>query len=205
MTIASYTSLQAAVGTWLARSDLTAQIPTFIQLAEVKVARELRLTEMLTKDASFSITGEYVALPTGLMEVKEFHLNNSDKWQLSYMPPEEQVARYQPPTGTPRYYAIVGSNFQFAPIPDSTYAGTLVYYKKLEALASATAGSTVNTVLTTWPDLYLYGALTEAAPFLGDDPRIQTWGSMFVNAMASLTRMERKRQWSGTGLTMRAG
>jgi len=44
--ITDYASLQAEVAGWLARADLTSQIPTFIQLAEARFNRDVRVREM---------------------------------------------------------------------------------------------------------------------------------------------------------------
>ena len=41
MSISTYTELQTAVANFLARTDLTSQIPDFIKLAEVRMSREL--------------------------------------------------------------------------------------------------------------------------------------------------------------------
>src|SRR3954468_13495184 len=41
MAITSYAELQAAVGNWLARSDLSARLPEFIALAEADIRRNL--------------------------------------------------------------------------------------------------------------------------------------------------------------------
>lgn len=43
-----YATLQAAVAAWLARADLTSQIPTFIQLAEADLNRQVRTRQMQT-------------------------------------------------------------------------------------------------------------------------------------------------------------
>lgn len=44
--ISDYASLQTAIADWLARADLTDQIPTFITLAEARLNRDLRLASM---------------------------------------------------------------------------------------------------------------------------------------------------------------
>lgn len=44
--ITDYSSLKQAVADWLARADLTAQIPTFIQGAHARINRELRVASM---------------------------------------------------------------------------------------------------------------------------------------------------------------
>jgi hypothetical protein len=38
----------------------------------------------------------------------------------------------------------------------------------------------VNSVFTTYPGLWLYGALLEAAPYLKDDKRIGIWEAKFA-------------------------
>ena len=42
-----YTTLQATIANYLARSDLTTSIPEFIRLAEDRLARDLRIRQML--------------------------------------------------------------------------------------------------------------------------------------------------------------
>ena len=56
-----------------------------------------------------------------------------------------------------------------------------------------------NWLLTMAPDLYLYGALMEAAPYLKEDGRIQTWAAGLSNALASLNQLSR------TAVTFDAG
>ena len=54
--ITDYASLQAAVADYLNREDLTTQIQTFIQLAEAKFNRELRVRDMLIRSECPSIS-----------------------------------------------------------------------------------------------------------------------------------------------------
>jgi len=46
-----------------------------------------------------------------------------------------------------------------------------------------------NWLLTLAPDVYLYGALLEAAPYTQNDNRIQVWGAGFSSALDSLNRL----------------
>ena len=43
MAFTTYTELKSVVADYLARTDLTAQIPDFITLAEVRLKRDLRI------------------------------------------------------------------------------------------------------------------------------------------------------------------
>jgi hypothetical protein len=47
MAFTNYTSFVTVVGNYLARSDLSAQIPDFITMAQHRMTRDLRVTEML--------------------------------------------------------------------------------------------------------------------------------------------------------------
>ena len=44
--INDYSSLQAEISNNLARADLASSIPTFIQLAEARINRDLRVSQM---------------------------------------------------------------------------------------------------------------------------------------------------------------
>ena len=71
MSISTYSELKTAVANFLARSDLTDQIPNFIQLAEARLSRELETRDQ-EKRATATLTSgdEYIALPTDMREVR---------------------------------------------------------------------------------------------------------------------------------------
>ena len=47
MSLSTYSDLQTSIANYLARSDLTSQIPDFITFAENRLRRELRIRQML--------------------------------------------------------------------------------------------------------------------------------------------------------------
>ena len=49
MSILNYNSLKQTIAGYLARTDLTAQIPDFIELAETRLRRVLRLLHLMMK------------------------------------------------------------------------------------------------------------------------------------------------------------
>jgi hypothetical protein len=74
MGLANYTDLTTAIGTWLQRSDITAQFPTFVQLFEACANRRLRTrwqeaVAILTPQAVVTITGAAAAPSTGLVRL----------------------------------------------------------------------------------------------------------------------------------------
>lgn len=202
MTISTYASLTTAITDRTSRNDLTATILSeAIALAEAEMQRKLITLEMETK-TTFSITGEYVALPTGLLEVRDFYLNTSPKTPLRYRSPDLMSAKYGTETCRPSFYCIVGTNFRFANVPDTTYSSTLVYLQKFTPIAS---GTDTNWLITNHPDAYLYGACKQIAIRPKDIDSVQGYGALFDSAMSQIETATRRARWSGPTLEMRPG
>ena len=65
MAITTYTDLQAGIANFLARSDLSAQIPDFITLAEARLSRELETRSQEKRSVANLVVGdEYIYLPS---------------------------------------------------------------------------------------------------------------------------------------------
>ena len=203
MAITNGATLATAVTNWMQRTDLASRIPEFVALAEAKMFRYLRTPEMETKDAAFSITGEYVAVPTGFLEVRSFYLNTSPYESLTYLSPDSQTGYLDDGTARPAYFSVVGTNFRFAPAPDATYAATLVYYK---APTTCSTGSTeTNWIIASHPDVYLYGALAEACEFTQDYQAAANYQNKFQNILTQIKNRGARQRWGGNAMTTRPG
>jgi hypothetical protein len=205
MALSTYSELKTAIANWLNRSDLTSEIQDdFIKLTESDINAKLRIREMISQ-SSITIDAETESLPTGFLQVRDFFITSGAvKHPLRYVtPPHMDQIRGTSVTGTPEVYTILGSNFRFAPKPDSSYSGTLNFYKSFDALSDS---NTTNFILTSHPAIYLYGSLYHAALFLGGvDPRqVQQYQSMFVTALERLERNDREDQFSGSPLQIRS-
>jgi hypothetical protein len=183
MAISTYAELQTAVSNWLDRSDLTSRIPEFITLAEGRIARKLRIREMETESDVATVAGtRTAAVPTGFREVRRIYLNTTPITDLKYISPQDYWARYMSTnTGKPQVFTVEGANLVFGPIPDAAYTAKVLHYKALDALSSS-----AHAVFTANPDVYLYGALLAAEPFLKNDKRIGVWKGMFDEALMEL-------------------
>jgi len=188
--ISNYTDLQAAVAEYLARDDLTARIPTFIQFEEAKFNRELFVRQMegrVTTTADIlSTEPEFISLPSDFQSMRRIRLSGVDgKPTLEYKSPAGLDAyrlSINNVTHQPGYFTIFGDEIELAPTPSDNFVIEMVYRKTIPPLAA----NSTNWLLTMAPDLYLYGALLEAAPYMKEDARIQTWGQGFANALSSL-------------------
>jgi hypothetical protein len=201
MSFTSYSDLQTTIAGYLARSDLTTQIPDFIRLAETRLRRDLRIRQMLKSVTTETVaTDSTVELPSDFLEVRDFVVVGNPVVPLNYYSPSafnRNTRSWE--SGKPKDYTVLATDFQLAPIPDSNYTVKMFYFAAPTFLSDS---NTSNAFLANTPDALLYGALLEAAPYLMDDARINTWGTMFDRAMASITRSDEQGQYSGVPLAM---
>lgn len=201
MAILNYADLQATIANYLARSDLTAQIPSFIQLAEVRLRRDLRIRQML-KSATTTTTGgdQTVALPTDFLQLRDLFVETNPIQPVEYVTPSvfSRNARVTE-SGLPVYYTIIASEFKFAPVPDTNYTLQILYYANPPFLTNTNPS---NDFLAVCPDLLLYGSLVEAEPYLFNDSRIQLWAGMYDRGVAALTAADDASENSGVPLRM---
>lgn len=202
MALATYTDLQAAVIAWLHRDDLAAVVPDFIALAESRMNRALRVRQQVTTTTLSTVAGTAtVALPASWLEFESLRLVTPN-WQVEHLPRGQFVdAHPTSDTGAPTHYVIDGSNIVLGPKPDAVYSIEAVYFAAVPALSG---GNPTNWLLTAWPNLYLFAALSESAPFIGQDERVQVWEAKYaVELQAAITADARARS-SGSALRIRA-
>jgi hypothetical protein len=203
MALSTYAELKTSIGDWLNRSDLTNAIPDFISLAEAQVERTLRTRQMIVR-ANASFDAQYGAVPADFLETKSLKLTSTNPQTplefLSIDALDNKASEYTG-SGKPRFFGVVGGQFRLVPLPDATYTTELTYYAKLTKLSNSV---TTNWLLTSSPDIYLYGALLQAAPYLQDDARIQVWSSLYDRAMSELQTADDRGASSGGALLTRA-
>lgn len=209
--ITTYTELQTAVIEWLARDQdttLIARIPTFIQLAEAKFNRSLFVRQMEQRSTALIDTGssepEFISLPSDFQSMRRIRLSSvTGKPGLSYLTGasmDEFLASTANATGRPQYFTILGDEIELAPSPNSNDTIEMIYRQNIPALSS----NSTNWLLDLAPDLYLYGALLESAPYIKEDARIQTWGLGFSTALDGLNNLGLVSTFNAGPLTMRA-
>lgn len=182
MALSTFSDLKSALAAWLNRDDLTAVIPDFITLAEADMCQRLRLRAMLTRSTA-TLDEAYETLPTDYLQMYRVIVNDD---QITFAP-TDLLARYALDWAgsAPKYYAITGSQLQLVPTPTATATATIemTYYARPSALSDT---NTSNAILAASPGIYLYGSLTQAAPYLGDDQRVQVWSTLYQDAIKVL-------------------
>ena len=196
MAISTYTELQTAVANWLDRDDLSARIPEFITLTEARFNRLLRIRAMEAEETQLLSAGtrEY-NLPTDYLQMRTVHLTTDPITPLSYITPEIMDRIWSGSTqGRPANYTIKIGKVSLGPSPDSDDTMKFLYYKKVPALSGSVA---TNNILTDNPDIYLYGSLLEAEPFLMNDQRVQLWATAFQQSISDIQTQDEKDRHSG--------
>lgn len=208
--IVDYASLQSAVTEYLARDQdatLIVRIPTFIQLAEAKFNRQLVVRQMEQRATALvnlaSSQPEFISLPSDFQSMRRVRISSVTGKPALEFKSGAQIDEYRFETfnvsGRPRYFTLFGDELEIAPTPDAAYTIEMVYRRKIPPLAENAS----NWLLTLAPDLYLYGALLESAPYIKEDSRIQTWGLGFTAALSDLNNLGLTSTFNAGPMTVR--
>lgn len=186
MALDTYAHLQTALGDLLNRSDLTAQIPDFIGLAEADIRRRLRI---FPTSATITTTTSTLTLPADCRELLSVRTSSATPSAdapliISTADVVEEARQSMPTTGRPRMAYVLNNALILAPTPDQSYNFFVTYYRTLPSLTTTTH----NEVLDDAPDVYLYGALVHAAVFLEHDERVPIWKGLYEDAVFALKK-----------------
>ncbi len=185
--ISTYSDLVTSVQNYLARSDLAADVPGFIQNWESRFYRQpLNHGWWMEAELDETIASSVIPVPDDFLNLKFAYVNGSPASRLEYVSCEQLYGRYAigDSTGVPVWMSRDRTNFVFGPSPDSAYAIKGTYWAKPTALRDYADDATEHWIIVNAPDLALYGALLEAEPFLKNDSRIVVWKSFYTEAVS---------------------
>jgi hypothetical protein len=190
--ITTYAELQSAVADWLNRGDLTSRIPDFIALAEADINSVFDLRTVEQDTTLTVVTGSRtVALPAGFRDT----LNLWPIGPVGRLDPLRFVLPELLDTITinsvPRAWCVDGSNIAFDCPNDGTYPTYDLRYRSGLGLSDA---QPTNLVLTNYPNVYLFGAMKEASPFLRDPEAMAIWEGKYGDAIAKAKAKESRNK-----------
>lgn len=200
MAISTYSELQAAAANWLVRGDLTARVPEFITLAEARLNRIARARRAET-EASLTLASaaRTIALPAAFGEpLRCWIVVDSERDELPYMEPSLLSASSL--QARPAVWTIDAANLAFDRAADQAYGIVLRYLARFTLSDAAPT----NALLSDAPDLYLFGTLCEAAPFLRDADLASAYETKFSRAVREFNSKE-SRSKSKTALGTEIG
>ena len=191
----NYSRLKEVIADFANRQDLGTQIPVFIEMTEARLRRDLRDKTRMTQRAEAMVYGEYFPLPCDWVETTKViaggrPLRLTDSFNI------ERVEL----SGGPKFYRHAGDQIQLLPaVEGDPIPFEMEYLEFPEALSD---DNPTNWVLDTYPDIYIYGAMLQVAPFLMDDTRLPMWAQAYGEAVKSANGASDKAQSSGPGLRL---
>jgi len=194
----TFASLQTDLRRYLERGFTLAsdeivyeQLPRLINLAERRIARELKIEGLINVlTGTFQPGLAVYPKPDRWRSTVSFNFgvgDQNDEYTQLYARSYEYVRSYWPnraETGVPVFYAEYDyNNWIVAPTPDQAYPFEVLVYQLLPLLDDA---NQTNWLTDYAPQVLLYGALLEATPFLKNDERIPVWQQMYDRAAQAL-------------------
>lgn len=203
MAITTYAELQTAIANWLSRSDLTDRIPEFIDLAEGYIRTDLYDSQMETRAYATTTAGNnYLGLPTAFRSMRRMQIVNAGvEYLIQQRSPSEMPLYDDGSTDIPKYFTIVGDQFQLWPKPNAAYRVEITYHKDVPSLSDS---NTTNWLLTDFPHVYLYAALRHGAIFMFDDAQLVRYTAMYKEAFDQLLAQDQKRRYGSHPLRIKA-
>lgn len=180
MALDTYAGLLAELQDWcFGRSDIP--YASFVSMAEARFNRELRVQAM--EQTSIVTTDEtIIEVPDDWLETITFARQTSTGVCVMDSNSIAQELQMRYATGEPVSYNHMDGGIRVSPPPNGEFTYELVYYKKIPPLTSVDP----NWLLTKSPDLYVYGSLVQAAPWLMDDNRMTLWEAKTVSIIQGM-------------------
>ena len=205
MALTTYALLKTTIANYLNRTDLTSYLGDFITLTESRMNRELRVREMVNTDTSTTTVAgtQSYSLPSGFLEASAVIYQSNPYRTLRFMANGDFYRQYNvtQTSGLPTFFTIVGEKILLGVAPDSAETLQIDFYKTLTPLSES---NTTNSILTNYPELYLYGALAESSPFLMQDERLNTWASLYKEALKNANLSSQKGSITSSPMQMSA-
>lgn len=189
--VMTFNSLQEDLRRYLERgfsdaSDPTVyeQLPRLINLAERKIARELKIQGFLRFiQTTLQVGVAVLEKPDRWRDTVSMTLNGSPIFSRSY----EYLRSYWPDSAavaTPEFYSDYDYNhWLLVPTPAAVGTVEIAYYELPKQLDDS---NQTNWLTAYAPNVLLYAALLEATPFLKNDERIPTWQAAYDRAAQAL-------------------
>ena len=190
-----YSKLKETIAEFANRGDLAVMIPTFIQLTEARMRRDLRDVTRMTERAEAMVHGEYFPLPCDWVETIKVIADD----RVLRLADSFNIERVEL-SGGPKYYRHVGDQMQLLPPAGKEPVRFVMEFLSFpEALSDENPS---NWVLTEYPDIYIYGAMLQIAPYLHDDARVPIWTKAYGEAVSTANVSSDRAKSSGSALRL---
>jgi hypothetical protein len=192
----TYSSLLDDIESWCERhsADFVEKIPTFVMLAENRIASEADGLGYL-QAINGVLNGPTLPKPERWRQTKSFSILVGGEMLFLQSRSYQYCRAFWPDstvTGVPRYYAdYTYEQFLIVGTPDENYEMELLYHERPEPLSEA---NETNWTTQYAPQLLLYASLLEAMPFLKNTGRVAEFQGLYDRALAALASEDAKRR-----------
>lgn len=181
-------------------SDISGDVlDLIISAGEQRIYRELRSSAQ-NLPYTLTIAGNLATLPLDYLELKGAPFI-AGYGVADYMPWEQIQDRINvayTTTTNPINYSFDGDNLIFWPIQSDGAIVTGRYFSRLPDIKLG-----LNAFFNRHPDVFLYAALAESAPFLGEMTRLQVWEAKYTSLVEAANEQELRRITRGSKLQTR--
>ena len=199
--ITNLTALKDMIRNYSHRKDLDSLFNFFIELAETRINRSLRVAEM-EKRSTTSATDSFVELPADFLELRNIQLG--DRVPANFKSLQQlDINR----NSTEIMYSITGNHLEIRPDiqSDDPIDVEINYYAKVPSVILDPADMSTSPeykVFQNYPMLYLYACMLEIALYIQDDNRIDIWEKKFNQEIEFNNESSQKGLYSGSVATI---
>lgn len=201
MALNTYSNLKAAIKRIDGSNNINDLLDDAIDLCETEIYHNeqspLRIRSMETRSTASLGSARFIALPDDYLEMRGVRLVVSGKnIDVRYATPEALEVTSN--SGKPKYFTVT-SQIEFDRIPDSTYTIEISHYAKPTALSSSNAS---NTVLTSHPNIYLFGCLWAVNIFNAEEEKSDFYYDKLITSIRGANKGDKKGRF-GPAPTMK--
>ena len=181
MSIATYSELVTALDGsdgYLHKTNTTTKIADFIKIAESGINRSLRLLQQEAEATlTATVSSRTMAVPTRFGSPLQLWLTTYEpRTELTFRSPVDLPVTTT--NGGSDYYTVDGQTIATENPADQAYTYTLRYLSTFDLETTST-----NTVLTNYPDVYVYGACLASIPWTRDVKYFDMWTGLYEKAI----------------------
>lgn len=193
MSLATYTALKQEIIDWSHRGDIDLKVDLFIKMAEEEMYANpdevLRVRGQETRSTA-TTNGQYLALPDDFQSIRSLLITTSGG-NIEVLPKAPAQLVTEPTVGLPCFFTVT-SQIEFDRIPDSDYGVIIQYYAVPAPLSDTNA---TNTILTNFPNIYLFGALSAANTYANDNEEAAINYSSFIRSIKGANKKDKQGRY----------
>ena len=189
--------LQVLIASYMHRTDLTADIPGFIELARTRINRDMRVRENIIT-ATETPTVNPRDLPLDFLEMRDiYHFPGQRRQSLTLVGRKQLDEFVDSLNGTvrPQFYSIDGIQIETQP-GGVDLEFTLLYYAAVPELV---ADDDTNLLMSVYPMTWLYASLIEGHTFTQDLTLVQEAVTSYTSELEQANSAAKAAE-SGAGL-----